>query len=153
MKPDWIWHLTLNTSDTRKSYRSEVSDDSIESMREMRLLESEARLPFPGYTMKTTIEDKGAVFSVYKDTKPLVLCLLAVDSDDARSWKVIEETYLKTTDKTPVNWALPEKPDSTPWLAVNLLGLHYDPEADHWHWLGDFERCMAWLLIEDAFDV
>ena len=50
------------------------------------------------------------------------------------------------TDKASVDWALPEKPASTPWLAVVLLGVHHDLGA----WLGDFERCMVWLLIEDV---
>jgi len=50
-------------------------------------------------------------------------------------------------DKTP--GALPEKPASSPWLAGVLLGVHHDLGAAQW--LGDFERCMVWLLLEDVF--
>jgi hypothetical protein len=44
--------------------------------------------------------------------------------------------------------ALAEKSTSTPWLAVVLLGIGHDPDAPEW--LGDFERCMAWLLIDEG---
>ena len=56
---------------------------------------------------------------------------------------------MSITDKAPIDWVLPEKPISTPWLAVILLGIHLEVEAAQW--LGDFERCMAWLLLEDVF--
>ena len=38
--------------------------------------------------------------------------------------------YLQLTDEAPVDWALPEKPVSTPWLAVVLLpGIGTDREG------------------------
>ena len=150
MKPKWFWHLTLNTGDTRKSYRREVGDDSIAAMREMDLLKPESELPIGvGYKINTTLDEGGAVFTVFKHDIPLVHCLLAVAANDAAYWEFIERLYFAMTDKAPVDWALPEKPASTPWLAVVLLGVHHD--LGDAQWLGDFERCMVWLLIEDVF--
>jgi hypothetical protein len=105
-------------------------------MRQMVLLNPQASLPFPGYRVQTTIEAGGAVFTVYKDEMPLVLCVLAINPDDASCWNGIEDMYLKS--KLPTNvqidWALSEKPASTPWLAVVLLDPQHDPQAEHWHW-------------------
>jgi hypothetical protein len=70
-------------------------------------------------------------------------------SSGSSYWKLVEDIYLSITDKAPIDWVLPEKPISTPWLAVILLGIHLEVEAAQW--LGDFERCMAWLLLEDVF--
>jgi hypothetical protein len=84
------------------------------------------------------------MFTVYKGEIPLVHCLLAIagEGQDVRYWTLIEAMYLDMTDKSPLDWALPEKPSSAPWLAVVLLpGLAFDPEAAEW--LGDFERCMV----------
>jgi len=52
-------------------------------MRQMVLLNPQASLPFPGYRVQTTIEAGGAAFTVYKDEMPLVLCVLAINPDDA----------------------------------------------------------------------
>jgi hypothetical protein len=148
MKRDWFWHLTLNTADTRKSYRREVDDASLESMRQMGLINPEADL-FPGYRVKTSVDAGCAVFTVYNAQIPLVHCILAINASDEPYWKLLEDVYLQISDKMPIDWALSEKPASTPWLAVVLLsGIAYFPEAAGW--LGDFERCFAWLLIEDV---
>jgi len=151
MKPEWFWHLTLNTGDTRKLYRHEVSDDVIAAMRNMDLLKPHADLPIEdeGYKLDTTLDQGGAAFTVYNREIPLVHCVLAVDPNDAPYWEFIERLYLSVTDKAPVNWVMPLKPVSVPWLAVVILGLHHDPGAAEW--LGDFERCMTWLLIDDVY--
>lgn len=150
MKPDWFWHLTLNTGETRKSYRNEVSNDVIAAMRDMDLIKPHADLPIPGaYKLDTTLDQGAAAFTVLNREIPLVHCVLAVDSDDTAYWEFIERLYLSTTDKSPVDWVMPIKPVSVPWLAVAILGLHHDPDAVQW--LGNFERCMTWLLIEDVY--
>ena len=150
-KPDWFWHLTLNTGHTRKSYRSEVGDEALAAMRAMGLLEPEADLPVaPSYRLKTTTDEGGAVFTVFRDEVPFVHCLLALDANDDGYWAVLERMYLQLTDRTPMEFALAEKPPSTPWLAVVLLGLGRAPEAAAW--LGGFERCMAWLLIDRFYE-
>jgi hypothetical protein len=100
-------------------------------MREMRLIKAQADLPIPGYRIQTTTETGGAVFTVFKSQMPLVNCLLAIEPQENVSyWKMIEDMYLQLTNETPVDWALAEKPVSTPWLAVVLLpGIRTDREA------------------------
>ena len=152
MKPEWFWYLTLNVGDTRKSYRNEVSDDVIATMRNMDLLKPHVDLPIAdgGYKLDTTLDQGGAAFTVYNREVPLVHCVLAVTSaDEDAYWEFIERLYLSTTDKSPADWVMPVKPVSVPWLAVAILGLQHDPDAAEW--LGDFERCMTWLLIEDVY--
>ena len=77
----------------------------------------------------------------------MVFCVLATTTADEAYWKLFEDLYLETTDQCPVDWVMPPKPPSAPWLAVVLLpGIATDTDAAHW--LGDFERCLAWLIIE-----
>lgn len=117
-------------------------------MRENAFLNEQTGLS-PGFHVKNTIDAKGAVFTVFKGEIPLVLCLLATDPVDDLHWKLVEDVYLKTTDQMPIDWAEPQKPPSTPWLAVVLLGLQFAPEAVGW--LGDFERCLAWTIIDHIY--
>jgi hypothetical protein len=36
-----------------------------------------------------------------------------------------------------------------PWLSVVLLPTGLTTEREELYWLADFERCLAWTLIED----
>src|SRR6516162_3346903 len=72
MKPEWFWHLTLNVGDTRKSYRNEVSDDVIATMRNMDLLKPHVDLPIAdgGYKLDTTLDQGGvALFNAAVKTR------------------------------------------------------------------------------------
>jgi hypothetical protein len=89
VKPDWFWHIKLNTADCRQSHRREVGEESIAAMREMELLKPEAKLPFPGYRIKTTTDRGGAVFTVFKKELALVHCLLAMTPDDSQYWEMV----------------------------------------------------------------
>jgi len=118
MKPDWFWHLTLNTGDRRKSYRNEVSNDVIAAMRDMDLIKPHADLPIPGaYKLDTTLDQGAAAFTVLNREIPLVHCVLAVDSDDTAYWEFIERLYLSTTDKSPVDWVMPARSLPNHWAA------------------------------------
>src|SRR5262249_1899402 len=109
-----------------------------------------ADLPIPGaYKLDTTLDQGGAAFTVYNRDIPLVHCVLAVDPDDMAYWEFIERLYLSTTDKSPVDYVMPVKPVSVPWPPVALFRRQPGPDAAPW--LGDFERCMTWLLIEDVY--
>jgi hypothetical protein len=69
--------------------------------------------------------------------------------DDESVWEMVERFYLRSTDQLPVDWALPEKPPSSPWLAVTLVGIAQAPQVTTW--LDDFDRCMVWLIIDSFF--
>ena len=152
-QPNRLYHLTFNTGDVRLSPRAEVSNDVLQIMREKGMpgsADGDSDFGFiAGYHVCITRYAKAAVFSLFKDGKepiPLALCGLAL-SENHNLWNQLESAYLAVTDKHPVGWDAPEEPESTPWLAVVLLpGLVQDMNT--MQWLANFERSLAWLIIE-----
>jgi hypothetical protein len=52
-------------------------------MRELDLLRPESKLPIGvDYKLKTTLDAGGAAFTVFKDSVPLVSCVLATETND-----------------------------------------------------------------------
>lgn len=151
MKPDSFWHLTLNTGRCRKSFRSDVSESNLSAMSQMNLLNSQAEF-FIGderYRVEANVDVFGSDFTLYKEQTPLIYCVLSLLRDDESVWEMVERFYLRSTDQLPVDWALPEKPPSSPWLAVTLVGIARAPQVTTW--LCDFDRCMVWLIIDSFF--
>jgi hypothetical protein len=71
---------------------------------------------------------------------------------EAEAWPAIEKLYLDLSDSRPELVAPgkeAEKPSSLPWLAVVVLPFILNQSHDDVAWLGDFERCMAWAILED----
>lgn len=144
-------HYTLNTGDSRVSQRSEVADAAIAALRP--LLDRGGQLPHPftAYRVKVSHAPGGAVFSMYRHTHPIVLCAVAWDPSTAeRIWHDIERTYLQMGDRpheiAPA--ALAEMPATLPWCAVIILPTIMLEARTEVGWIGDFERCFAWALIE-----
>jgi hypothetical protein len=123
--------------------------------------------PVPGqraYTFQVTSIEGGAVFSVHDGALILAFCGVAYAPAAAEQvWDNLTQAHLTTYElvvqklgfNTPDNWlASPEQPATLPWLAVTLQpGLLLRPSAASW--LADFERCVAWTIIElrDFFEV
>ena len=61
-------------------------------------------------------------------------------------WSQVQSYWLKITDEVPFDFPTLESPTDAPWLAVILVDPLTTLSAP---WLGNFERRMAWLLIED----
>ena len=71
-------------------------------------------------------------------------------------WDALTGIYCNLTDQVPQMLApgvdaMPKMPESTPWLAALLLpaGLLFTTREDL-SWMGDFERCLAWALLEEV---
>jgi hypothetical protein len=132
-----------------------VGDDIIERLRPF--IEPGARQMPPPFTDSVLVTAKmpsncGPGFIVYrKPDIPLVVCTMAVKpSQHAPTWKHTEKLYFTFTDTPNVarmDWESPHEPTELPWLAVILTGTPEDMiEASEW--LGDFERCLAWTILE-----
>lgn len=148
-----LTHLTLNTGHSRQSPRSEVGPEAIQFCRE--LIANGGGELLPPWRCVITRGNGGAVFDVRRGKdQSAVLCGVAWTPEGAQEcWPAIERTYQQITDAMAQAGALtdevahmPEMPEELPWLAVVLiLGTS---SAEDLRWMADFERCLAWALIE-----
>jgi len=153
-----LTHLTMNTGDTRESARAEVADEIVAALEPLVRAGGGAVPRLPPYTVAITREEGAAAFTLsHPEYGPLVTCVLC--GDDARAdyaWKHCEKLYLKIVDDLaraglPMPESimqLPPQPEQAPWLAVILTGAALVIPNDAMEWAGDFERCLAWTILE-----
>lgn len=153
-----LTHLTMNTGDARESARAEVADEIVAALEPLVRAGGGAVPRLPPYTVAITREEGAAAFTLsHSEYGPLVTCVLC--GDDARAdyaWKHCEKLYLKIVDDLaraglPMPESimqLPPQPGAAPWLAVILTGAALVIPTNAMQWAGDFERCMAWTILE-----
>jgi len=146
-------HYTLNTGHTAMSPRSEVGEDVIDSLRRLSRCGGNLPEPFAAFRLDVASEPGSSVFTIYRGTEPVVTCMVAWTPEGASGgWPHLEKIYLDLGDRNPNLVAPgkpPEMPKETPWLAVMIHPwIIYQSKYDI-SWLGDFERCLAWTLIDD----
>ena len=155
-------HLTFNTGDVRESPRSEVGNDVVRLLQPLCANGCHDIPNSGGCTVTVTRVPGGAMFTVHAPAPvrgmprlPLVTCACAwAPVSVAELWDCTENLYHRITEQgggvmlaEGALAASPEQPEALPWLAVVLhLGLGF--ARNHADWLGDFERCLAWALIE-----
>lgn len=166
MSPRYLHHLTLPTGHDRLSPRSEVSAGTLRALAPI-LREAGGEIPGigGGHRVRITRAQGCAVYTVDcapprpdVPRPPLVTCWLAASPEGAAAaWADAERLYLALSEATgPLGRAQrdlgtewPAQPAELPWLAVlTLPGLAFAPAAAQW--LGDFERCLAWALLEEG---
>lgn len=140
MSGRYLWHVTLNTGESHRSYRNEVRD-AIMTLLRQQIDEALAGLDVaikPGYRLKADTVGGALVGTVMRDRDD-PLCTIAVARNarqGAAIWRLLQEAG---------------SPPRSPWCAVRLYaGLAYDPDA--LIWLGDFERCLAWAWLDGRAD-
>jgi len=132
-----------------------VSDHAIAALR---LLVDAGGGPLPGFAPWRVVIARGdgcATFDVRRGQDSAVLCAVAWTAEGAaEAWSALEKVYLDISDAlAPVApesvLQMPACPESLPWLSVIILpaGLMLTSREDL-GWLGDFERCLAWTIIE-----
>jgi hypothetical protein len=159
----YIWHISLNTGDTRQSWRHEIDQTLMPRIAQLldAALDDDARdptpaemdehplgtpipriaLPIPGYYLSATGDGRCLLASVSASDETLLVTfgVAAHARCGAGLWRVLTEM------PKLINPA-PTRPQA-PWCAARLQpGLVIYPSAAYW--LGDLERCIAWAWLD-----
>jgi hypothetical protein len=171
MKSDWwkipesFLYLIMNTGETKEVCQENINSEILDSIIGMgkRLFGHEVALPFPGdYRFSVTFDVSGAGFTIATPSQPLSHGYFSSTSDDwDAAWSCAEADYYSVTDKSAMEWSVPEKPESKPWLAVVRYNgdlrcscefcLGKEPEATLEHlpvWLGEMEKAVGLRLTK-----
>ena len=169
--PDSFLKLIMNTGETKEVDRKDINSFLLESLVAIgdRFCAPDVALPFPGdYGIDTSFDAGTASFTITKDEWPLSYGYFASEYDEWEgAWGCVESHYLHLTDKSTIEWSLPTKPESKPFLAVircegdlrcdcdvceekRQTGL--DASAEHSRaWLEELESAIAFLLLKEGF--
>jgi hypothetical protein len=146
MADRYLWHVTVTTGHSRKSYRSEIQPQAIQVCRDLlEQMKDGARVAIPGvsgYFVSGRLTGKCASFSVYAGGTLLLSFAVAENERCGQAlWKGLHNVEGLATQTDP------EKQPRAPWLGVALAeGIALYPQAAGF--LGDFERCIGWALLE-----
>jgi len=148
----FVIQYTLNTGHSVDQPRSAVSTEAIEVLRP--LLDGGGAIPgLAPFKVSVTPGDGSAVFTVWRGHEPIVTCAVAWTAEgEAQAWPAIESAYFRVSDQLPQLMApgeAAEKPDLLPWLAVVIWPAILSQARNDVAWLGDFERCMGWTILEE----
>lgn len=132
-----LLYLTISTGRVRRSPRSEVSDDVIRALRPLVEAGGGAIKATGDYRVGITRDGRDALFTVTCDGIPVRTCGLAAEGP-AAIWRALLALLPAAGDAG-------QPPSETPWLAVVI---HENEANPYLYWLADFERCLAWAILE-----
>jgi hypothetical protein len=151
-----IQHITLNTGHTVAQPRTAISAEAITALVPI-VRAGRGQIPnLSPWHVEITREAGAASFHIQRGKEMVVMCVLCWQEDKSdEAWTAAEKLYLDTAEifaklGAPSNLlAEAVQPEQTPWLAVIFLpqGFAMSSKQDT-SWLGDFERCLAWTIIE-----
>ena len=143
----YIHHVTLTTGHTRRSWRYEITPEAmyvVAGLLEQAVVEGEAAIPAaePACNVSVTVEGQCMIATVWgPERAPLVTLGVAARARcGAKLWPMLHHHAA-----LPLVTRTEERPDE-PWCAVRLepgIAIYTDAA----HWLGDFERCIAWAWL------
>lgn len=146
MKEKYIYHVTINTGDIRKSPRSEVDQDIIDLMKKwIKNLEKGE--------LQAVYEDKYAVRINQSSGKMIEFYIFRID-DNFEQTDLIQMVVCKHSSKKEIAWSLFGENNSIPVPKVPFCGVKLIQENikindfPHLSLLADFERCLAWGWLE-----
>ncbi|HTV33263.1 MAG TPA: hypothetical protein VME69_09205 [Methylocella sp.] len=140
---DWrpsIWHVTLQTGQSSRSYRQDIADAAIHALRP--LLRADGEYPIPSVADRrlwVTRTGRLLLATVLAETS---ICTMAVADRSVgaqKLWHMIHKGVETATD--------PESPPRAPWCAARIEP-GFSSHLDDREWLADFQRCLAWTWIE-----
>ena len=149
MKP--LLHLTLNTGDCVEQFPTATMP--LTCLLLMPLVKQGSGPlpdPFGAFRVEINRQAHGAVFTVYRGRDPIVTCGLCWGVLDAEAiWGAVNGLYLQlvAADATAPTHAA-TIPDRLPWLAVVILPGIVAQRHEDISWLGDFERCLAFAILQ-----
>lgn len=150
--PRYIRHVTLTTGHTHDSYREDISEEALAHCQSLlaalRSATEGQMMPIPcvgEYYLSGQAAGACLVATVWSGEPSVCLATIGVAAHSrcgARLWR-----ELHRWGETPVVTD-PERCPPEPWVAAALdTGIAHHPDAAHW--LGDFERCLAWAWVID----
>jgi hypothetical protein len=99
----------------------------------------------------TVVYDGWAEFAILHDDKPIIHSAVAwTRKAEKNAWNVLKDIHSwGHLDEKIQSEVLhkPEMPPSLPWVGVILLPAFFKMKSSEILWAGDFERCMAWAII------
>ena len=146
----YIRHVTLTTGHVRDSWRQEISDEAIRACQTLitqitATVGALAQIPGVGdYHLSGVASGACLVATVWSGAPSVCIATIGVAGHSRCGLHLWRE--LHRWGETPVVTD-PDRCPTEPWVAAALdAGIARHPEAAHW--LGDFERCLAWAWIE-----
>lgn len=148
----YIHHVTLTTGACGRSWRHEISPEAmhvVAAMLDAVLVEREVGIPAtdPPCTVSVTAEGRCMIATVYGPDYQRMRTPLATFGVAAKArcgaplWRVMHHHAVGV-----IATREDERPNE-PWCAVRLepgIAIHESAA----HWLGDFERCLAWAWLD-----
>lgn len=145
-------HVTLTTGHSRDSERSEIDDgalaicaDLIAHIGSGKISEPVAIPGCAGYSLSGRTAGKCMVATVWADGPPsemvVSIGIAAQSPCGAAIWRTLHQVTAMPAATDP------DQQPPAPWCGVVIepaLARHTDAA----HWLGDFERCLAWAWLE-----
>lgn len=134
------FHVTLQTGHASRSYRQDVSDHTIATLRPLVCADGEYEIPGVAARKLRVTRTGRLLFATILAEDPICTLAIADRSVGAdRLWEMIHERTKAATD--------PSRPPAAPWCAARFepgfTAYHEDPA-----WLADFQRCLAWTFLE-----
>lgn len=146
----YIYHITTTTGDARKSYRHEVDDKVVELLR-MQFPELQQGELKPVIENKY-IENKYALRLETHKRMYAVFTIVAVSDDEQR--EVLRFSVCSMGRGAFSAWEAvggQDNPPPAPFCAVQLLPSCELADLLYLPLIADFERCLAWALLEHDF--
>jgi hypothetical protein len=148
-----VIRLTLNTGSEAQVPREKVDSYSIDQLRP--LLQSGGG-PVPGsefYVEIISATAGSALFHLHHSGHLVTICGVAWTDDRATDlWATLDHEYQEVLQEFP-HVAINRSggaPTCVPWMGVILLPAMWSMTPEDVCWIGDFETCFAWALLEGA---
>lgn len=156
----YIHHVTLNTGHSLRSPRSDVEDETMAVLVTYldQVVKRGGRHPTPiralaHYSCMATVEDGGLLVTIYAPSGPHIKGEHALGGSGhpiitlgvAQRSRQGRDLWGRMVAQFGAAAGL-EKP-SEPWCAVALRPALNAYFLEAWHWLAEFETCIAWAWI------
>jgi hypothetical protein len=144
--PEYLWHVTLDTGQARRSPRAEVSEATLAIVGphlRQAIQAGSAPLPMPGgWALKATASGKMLLATIVSPAGVPILTFGVAPRtrDAARLWTIVlgGRSYPAEIE--------PGQPPAAPWCAVRIETPELVPQIAGW--AADYERCIARAWIE-----
>lgn len=135
-----IFHVTLQTGQWSRSYRQDVSDTTIATLRPLVGADGDHEIPgVSARKLRVTRSGRLLLATILAQTSICTLAIADRSVGAGKLWEMIHEGTRTATD--------PARPPAAPWCAARLEpGLVSCPQDVAW--LTDFQRCLAWTFLE-----